>query len=80
MLWSKDSRYRADGFWRCAVKNSARMAAWYAANGDRIRSSARDHYDADPIYRIEKILATGKRRRAKTLKRRREALDGPLPD
>ena len=79
MLWAKDTRYRAGGFWRCAVKNCERGIAYYEANTDRILAGLRDKYDADPIYRIGKILANGKRKRGETLKRRREALHGPLP-
>lgn len=29
MLWNKDTRYAAGGFWRCRVKNSERNARWY---------------------------------------------------
>ena len=81
MYWNPDSRYLAGGFWRCAVKTAERMAAHYAANGDKIRARKRDHYDADPIYRIEKLIANGKRARGQTLKRHREAdSSGALQD
>jgi len=45
---------------------------------ERQAQRERDRYDNDPIYRIEKNLKTGARRRAATLKRKREALHGEI--
>lgn len=47
MYWTKDKRYTAGGFWRCAVKQRAQVMR---------------HYDADPIARITKLLKERRRK------------------
>lgn len=80
MLWSRDTRYRAGGFWHCGVKARERFARWYAnpENADSCNRQRRERYDADPVHRISKRLHDDATRRAATLKRRRDRL-GPLP-
>lgn len=76
MYWNRDRRYRDGGFWRCAVKKRAQNAVHYEEANERILQASRDRYDADPVYRIGKLLANSRRNRRKLLQRRREALDG----
>jgi len=71
MLFKKDRRYTAGGFHACAVANRERCRVYYTANSDRIRQRARDRYDDDPVFRIEKRLADDARSRRKTIERRR---------
>jgi hypothetical protein len=54
--WTTDPRYKAGGFWRCAVRK---------------RGYQRDRYDNDPIYRIEKNLRNDARKRRQRIVRRR---------
>lgn len=81
MLWSRDSRYRAGGFWACRAKNRDACGRRYANDETRERYLAqkRRRYDTDPVFRIEKRLRDDARSRAATLKRRRESL-GSLPE
>jgi hypothetical protein len=58
-LWNRDVRYRAGGFWRCAVQK---------------REKAMWRYDHDPVHRIGKILKQNARDRRVGLDRRRAAL------
>ena len=58
MYWTRSSRYRAGGFWHCAVRHR-----------DRIR----DRYDSDPVHRIEKNLRNDALKRRQKLERRRAA-------
>ena len=60
MYWMTDARYRAGGFWRCAVKK---------------RSHAQERYDRDPIHRISKNLQNAAQKRRKTIARRRALLE-----
>ena len=56
MYWIKDPRYRAGGFWACAVKRRATMRSYY-------------HERQAFVVRGRKRLNA---RRSKALKRRRE--------
>ena len=60
MYWTRDKRYRAGGFWRCAVKERAR---------------ARNLYNRDPLYRIPKLFKNAAQKRAKRLDRAHERLE-----
>jgi hypothetical protein len=62
---------RRSGY-ECSVAVKARAARAYAADPERKRAHQRDRYDTDPIYRIEKNLHDHARRRAETLRRRKE--------
>lgn len=79
MLWNRDTRYRLNGFWRCAVKNRERSATNYAKSAGRYLQQRRDRYDNDPVHRIEKRIRDNAHGRAQTLSRRRESL-GALQD
>jgi hypothetical protein len=46
MLFSKDSRYKRGGFYRCRVKNAEGSRARYEANRDQRIAQKRDHYQA----------------------------------
>lgn len=74
MLFARDRRYLAGGFWRCAEKNRLKSRAYYAANKERLTAALRDRYDRDPIYRIGKRLADDRRTRRQSLNRRKAML------
>jgi hypothetical protein len=57
--WTASGRYRAGGFWRCAVRK---------------REYQMVRYDTDPVHRIEKKLHDSARNRRATIDRRRAAL------
>ena len=57
--WQKDKRLKAGGWWECPVKR---------------RRVARDRYDTNVIYRIEKRLNDDRRRRRQRIEVRRLAL------
>src|SRR6266498_2320675 len=70
--------------WQCAVAAQASRQRWFANNAEYKRASVREYgrkrYDSDPIYRIEKNLHDSARKRAESLKRRKEELRSTLPD
>ncbi len=68
MYWNRDSRYREGGFWRCAEKKRARVRQHYNERGALAK---RRRYDADPIFRHEKLMANASRSRRKTIARRK---------
>lgn len=74
--WQKDARLKAGGWWECPVKRAAfnETRSTNPARRERITARRRDQYDSDPIARISKGLRDNARRRAVTLKRRREQL------
>jgi hypothetical protein len=53
--------------WRCAVKNSAHARDHYERNTERVCKRERDRYDADPFYRIPKLLQNAAHKRKQTL-------------
>lgn len=59
--WCKDSRYSADGYWRCAVKH---------------RASGRVRYATNPIYRIEQNLRDRRIKGLRRMAARQEASRG----
>jgi hypothetical protein len=65
MRWHKDARKVRGGYWRCFVKE---------------RESDRERYANDPIYRISHNLKSDARKRATTLKRMEERLNGEIPN
>ena len=74
--WQKDRRLKAGGWWECSVKRAAHNAARFTdeARRARITQAQRDRYDNDWQYRIRKRLVDDARKRALTLKRRKERL------
>jgi hypothetical protein len=72
--WQRDVRLTAGGYWRCAVKKRAQARLTDGERRDVKVQRQRDRYDADPIYRIGKLLSTNAVKRRKGIERRREAL------
>jgi hypothetical protein len=72
MYWAKDSRKKAGGFWRCAVRERERQRRLYA--NDDFREAKlqrqRDRYDSDPVYRIGKNCTTRRAGGASAFRRR----------
>lgn len=79
MLFTKDSRYRAGGYYRCRAKHreGCQKRRDNAETYARYLQQQRDRYDNDPVYRISKRLMDDARSRRKTIERRR-ALDGEV--
>lgn len=72
MYWQQDSRYGKGGYWHCAVKAREYARERYRTRGrDTKLRQARERYDADPVFRIEKRLHDDARRRRQRLDARR---------
>lgn len=73
--WQRDVRKTAGGRWECRVKRQAynRTRSTNPERRDAITQRRRDKYDADPVFRLGKLLHDGRRRRLESLTRRREA-------
>jgi hypothetical protein len=65
---------RAGGWWQCRIRKLEASRRTDQARRDVKVARQRARYDADPIYRIEKVLHDSARRRRATLERRRAAL------
>jgi hypothetical protein len=71
MYWHRDSRCsKAGGFWECAVTDRER----YERRREAKLQQVRDRYDADPIFRLGKLLHDSAHKRGVNLKRRKETL------
>lgn len=73
--WQKDNRTASGGRWYCAVTARERQRVrYYERYRDKKNARARERYDIDPIFRIEKRLHDDARRRRERIERRRAAL------